>query len=293
MRSKVEEQGGGGREGRGLPRKWSAAVAGALLLFGCGGAGGKPASPGTGDLELRYAMPQASGEEIPYRVYLPSTWTPERQWPLVMVLHGYSGNAASPFQDAGGLLQKLSERHGFIVASPNGYSGMADYGANLPLPSKLDRPGPPAKMPPQVESALAEADVRNVLQRVTADYNIDRKRIYLMGNSMGMTGVLHFASAEPQRWCAISASGGPPWPNYPVERLKPISGVLLVHGALDDLARGSMPACNWSRMERMGTPGCGTCPRRSTSSSKSGAIELIGTPAPAAAANLCDSTGGL
>ncbi|MCW2394075.1 MULTISPECIES: dienelactone hydrolase family protein [unclassified Sphingobium] len=219
-----------------------------LLLAGCNGAASdaqnnaaaaNASTVQTGDLKLTYAMPQAKGEEIAYRVFLPSNWRADRHWPMVLILHGYGNTADGPFDDAGGALQREAEKHGFVVVSPNGYNGMADYGANLPLPSALPDMGKKATMTPEQQSALAEADVRNVLAKAMADYNIDPRRVYLMGNSMGMTGVLHFAQTDPQLWCAISASGGPPWPDYPVEQLKPISSVLLVHGGKDDRANAS------------------------------------------------------
>jgi acetyl esterase/lipase len=51
--------------------------------------------------------------------------------------------------------------------------------------------------------------------------------------------VLHLARSFPEKWCAISASDGPPWPGYPVERLRSISGVLFVHGGRDTLAKSA------------------------------------------------------
>jgi predicted peptidase len=189
-----------------------------------------------GDLHLSYALSEANGQTMPYRVYVPSNIEPGQRRPLLVVLHGYGGNADSPFADAQGLLQEEAGRHGFIVVSPNGYDGLADYGANLPLPSAI----PGAKkttLPPEEESRLAEADVLHVINKVAGQFPVDPRRVYLMGNSMGMTGVLHFASKFPDRWCAISASGGPPWPNYPVERLKGLAGALFIHGAKDDLSR--------------------------------------------------------
>lgn len=189
-----------------------------------------------GDLHLSYALPEANGQTMPYRVFVPSKGRGGQRLPLVVVFHGYSGNADSPFADADGLLQREAEKHGFVVVSPNGYNGLADYGANLPLPTAI--PGTkPSALPPEEESRLAEADVLHVLERVLSDFPIDTHRIYLIGNSMGMTGVLHFASKYPDRWCAISASGGPPWANYPIDKLKELSGVLFVHGAKDNLSR--------------------------------------------------------
>ncbi len=219
-----------------MPGRLIAAPAIALALAGCAATAQRS---GGQDLRLSYAMPQAGGERIAYRVYLPAGRKPGSKLPLVVVLHGYSGTADAPFDDAGGLLQREADRHGFIIASPNGYNGMADYGANLPLPSALSRGAKPLATTPQAESTLAEADVLNVVDRVVREQRVDTRRIYLMGNSMGMTGVLHLARTRPERWCAISASGGPPWPDYPVERLKPISGVLLVHGGRDERARAS------------------------------------------------------
>ncbi len=190
----------------------------------------------TGDLHLEYALPQANGEAIPYRLFVPEIWQAGQSWPLVVVLHGYGGNADSPFSDAAGQLQALAQQHRFLVLSPNGYNGMADYGANLPLPRTLGRQGTPLETTPQEESALAQADVLTVLQKVSEEYGVDPERIFLMGNSMGMTGVLHFVDSMPGRWCAVTASAGPPWPDYPVEKMAQLAGVLFVHGARDDIA---------------------------------------------------------
>ena len=219
----------------GLVRRPMLAFAAVAALSGASpGAAEKAAG---GDLHLSYALPEAYGEQVPYHVFLPSDWTPRRQWPLVVVLHGYGGTADSAFDDSKGRLEQQAQKHGFVVVSPNGYNGMADYGANLPLPSKLSRLGKPLEMSPEAETALAEADVLHVLERVRKDYNVDPRRIFLMGNSMGMTGVLHLAGKMPQTWCAISPSDGPPWPNYPVEKLKPIAGALFINGGRDDIAR--------------------------------------------------------
>jgi predicted peptidase len=216
-----------------------------LVLSGCATA--DIARPATGDLHLNYTMPEAREADVPYRVFLPSAWNPRRSWPLVVVLHGYAGTADSPFADARGALQREAERHGFVVLSPNGFNGMADYGANLPLPRALNRFDKPLTMSPQAETALAEADVLHVVDRAMQDYAIDPRRIFLMGNSMGMTGVLHFARLQHERWCAISPSGGPPWRDYPVERLRSLAGALLVHGGNDDIA---LPADTIALAER-------------------------------------------
>ena len=169
------------------------------LLAGCATTSPEPASRPPGDLRLTYRLPQAGGEEIPYRLYVPSNWNPRHRWPLV-VLFGYGGSVDRAFSDAHGELEREAEKHGFVIAAPNGYHGTADYGANLTLPAALSPTGKPIRMGSPEESALAEADVQNVIDRAVAVYRIDPQRIYLVGNSMGMVGALHFADAFAGKW---------------------------------------------------------------------------------------------
>jgi len=53
---------------------------------------------------------------------------------------------------------------------------------------------------------------------------------------MGMTGTLYLAQKYQGRWCAIAPSDGPPWPDFPVSRLKYLSGALFLNGEKDQLA---------------------------------------------------------
>ena len=127
------------------------------LLAGCATTSPEPASRPPGDLRLTYRLPQAGGEEIPYRLYVPSNWNPRHRWPLV-VLFGYGGSVDRAFSDAHGELEREAEKHGFVIAAPNGYHGTADYGANLTLPAALSPTGKPIRMGSPEESALAHAD---------------------------------------------------------------------------------------------------------------------------------------
>jgi predicted peptidase len=182
-----------------------------------------------------YVFPP-TGEVLHYRLYVPSRYNGTRSLPLVVVLHGYMGNENSAFDETPrGLrdsVQQEAERHGFIVASPAGYDGRGDYGAHLALPVHKGMHIVQSRR----EDNLANADVLDVIRRVEADYRIDRRRVYLMGNSMGMTGTLYLAQKFPTMWCAIAPSDGPPWPGYPVERLHSLSGAIFVNGGLDRIA---------------------------------------------------------
>lgn len=195
----------------------------------------QPQTPVTGDLHRQYRF-EATGEQLPYRLYVPSGYNGREPVALVVVLHGYGGGADAPFDDTPPgmqhILQREAERHGFIVLAPQGYDGRGDYGAHLSLPVHNT-----VKITHSDEDDdRAEADVLDAMREVERDYRIDRRRIYLMGNSMGMTGTLYLAQKYPDRWCAIGPSDGPPWADYPVQRARGLSGAIFVNGDLDKIA---------------------------------------------------------
>ena len=82
-----------------------------------------------GDHERHYFFEEAR-EIMPYRVYVPSTWDGKKQLPLMFVLHGTTRDHNFYFDRDGGILAKLAEKSGFIVATTMGYRPNAGYNAN-------------------------------------------------------------------------------------------------------------------------------------------------------------------
>jgi predicted esterase len=60
---------------------------------------------------------------------------------------------------------------------------------------------------------LSEKDVLNVLELVRKEFNVDNRRIYLMGHSMGASGTLYLGAKHPTIWAAIAADAPPGAPN--------------------------------------------------------------------------------
>ena len=61
---------------------------------------------------------------------------------------------------------------------------------------------------------LSEKDVMTVLDMMRKEFNVDERRIYIMGHSMGGSGTLYLASKYPQIWAAAApiappGAGGP------------------------------------------------------------------------------------
>jgi predicted peptidase len=50
----------------------------------------------------------------------------------------------------------------------------------------------------------SEKDVMNVLDMIRKEFNVDERRIYLMGHSMGGAGTYYLGSKYPQIWAALA-----------------------------------------------------------------------------------------
>ena len=74
-----------------------------------------------------------TGEPIPYRLFVPETWTPERRLPVLVTLR--AGNSINNSHRGGNELVKLARERGYIVISPLGYRGYPQpyYGSPFPV----------------------------------------------------------------------------------------------------------------------------------------------------------------
>ncbi len=84
---------------------------------------------------------------------------------------------------------------------------------------------------------LSEKDVMNVLEIVRKDFNVDDKRIYLIGHSMGGAGTWHLGTKYPDMWAGLApiapAAFGQP---KDLDKLKNIP-VIVVQGDADTVVK--------------------------------------------------------
>lgn len=203
-----------------------------LLLAFCvaatGWAQAVPAKP-TGDQHRQYLF-APTGQQMPYRVYVPTSWDGRSALPILLFLHGAGANESTYLDTADGMLRKLAEKHGYIVVSPLGFTPLGAYGNPLRLPAVYGESATAqsqvAAVTPQRrrELALSELEVITALDVVTEEYGADRARTYLAGHSMGSGGVWHLAARYPDRWRAIAPISGPfvDAKTYPFERIRPL-----------------------------------------------------------------------
>jgi poly(3-hydroxybutyrate) depolymerase len=211
-------------------------LSGASEVLAAAKSGKDPFAGRTGDIKRHYLF-QAAGEIMPYHIYVPTTYTPNRAFPLIVALHGLGANEDSMF----GVLYnvpKLAEQHGYIVVAPLGYRSDGGYGA-FQAAGQTNR-----------RTQLSEQEVMEVVQRIRQQYKIDENRIYLMGHSMGGIGTWAIGARHPELWAALGPISGTGDPSM-IEKMRAIPEVV-VHGDADTVVPVTGARAMVAEMKKLG-----------------------------------------
>lgn len=152
-----------------------------------------------------------------YRLYIPESYNPGNQAPLVMNLHGYgSSNIEQEFY---GDFRPIADTAGFLLVHPNGTPDNFNTNHwNTFGTSTVDDVG--------FLSALIDT--------LAANYNVDLERVYSTGMSNGGFMSFHLACFLSERIAAIASVTGTMTPsnfnNCDPQRPVP---VMQIHGTLD------------------------------------------------------------
>lgn len=205
-----------------MSRTFPGRVAAALLLALLLTAAPQPSSAAlmqTGFLNATIRQGEAS---LPYVVYVPRDYTPEKRWPVVLFLHGAGerGNGGLAQSDVGiGRAVRFNpERFPGIVVMPQCPTGKS-WGAGIS--------GFVGDHPEVADLAMAALD------EVLKGYSTDPDRVYLTGLSMGGYGTWYLGSRFPQRFAALLpiCGGGKPAEMAPALKNLPI---WVFHGDADN-----------------------------------------------------------
>ncbi|MFA5941105.1 MAG: PHB depolymerase family esterase [Sinimarinibacterium sp.] len=188
-------------------------VAGALLAAACKAPpmSAAHAAVGGGDYELL-----SGGIERSYRVHVPASYDGSKPVPLVISLHGGWGNGANQEEISG--FSQLAERHGFIVAYPDGVSRAWNAGSCCG--------------PPQERGIDDVGFVRDLIAQLRKQYRIDEHRIYGNGFSNGGMLIHRIVCEAPGVFAAVAANASAPM----TQRCEPAKGVpfLIIQGRDDE-----------------------------------------------------------
>jgi dienelactone hydrolase len=185
--------------------------------------GGSEVTPEEG-VEIRKYVFEETGEELPYSVYVSSKVKQDQKAPLVIALRGFTGTTLTFVR---GTAVDLAEEGGYILVGVIGYNNRAGFGVQAgprppaaagaappPGPPGAGAPGGARPQPPFIGGTketdparitqYSEKDVMNVLERVRREFNVDDRRIYLVGHSQGGGGARHLAEKYPDIWAGVA-----------------------------------------------------------------------------------------
>lgn len=172
-----------------------------------------------------------------YHQYVPSSYGPERAWPLVVVCHG-----SPPLDSArrqADLWKGPAEQQGFIVAAPE-LTGAAILEGDVE--ARIAR------------QARDEQAVVSIVQAVRAARSIDENRIFLAGFGSGCYSTLYTGLRHPDIFRAVSLAHG----NFDAERMAPCvplidpyQQILVLYGSTDLLKEQARSCLDWLRSNGM------------------------------------------
>jgi len=179
--------------------------------------------------ELRLTYTSSIDQTVqPYRLYVPASYDARRPVPLVIALHGTSGDEGTLFEKYGQSPQRAAERFGVLVLCPFG-RGKTEY------------------------RGIGEVDLFCVLDEVRKRYVIDEDRIYVTGHSMGGTGSVYMILHHPDLFAAaapLAAAYSYPW----LARNAYRTPMLWIAGAEDAEYYHRGGAVGLERMRKFGAP---------------------------------------
>ncbi len=160
-----------------------------------------------------------TNEQMPYALFVSSKVTKDKKSPLIVSLHGLGGDQNTMVRESLRSVE-LAEQGGYILVAPMGYNSGGWYG----IPPGPPRPaganaaaqrGRSAGTPRPVIGGTAitdgakvreasEKDVMAVLGMIRKEFNVDERRIYLMGHSMGGAGTYYLGSKYAKEFAALA-----------------------------------------------------------------------------------------
>ena len=201
-------------------------------------------------LECTYRLAEANAD-IPYTLFVPSTYDPQKPAPLVVDLHGLNITPLQQILFDG--TTDFAERHGFIVLAPMGFNVSSWWGSRTgtPVATAAVKPGGDVHYS---TTELAEIDTMAVLKLIRERYTIDSDRIYLMGHSMGGAGTYYLGGKYNDIWAGLAPlAGAGGIAEGTAERYKSLP-MLIMHGAKDSIVNAAVSRRSVAALQAVGAP---------------------------------------
>jgi pimeloyl-ACP methyl ester carboxylesterase len=201
-------------------------------------------------LECTHSLPEANAD-IPYALFVPSSYDPQKPAPLVVDLHGLNITPLQQILFDG--TTDFAERYGFIVLAPMGFDVSSWWGSRngTAVASAAMKPGGDV---PYSNTELAEIDTTALLKSIRDRYAVDSDRIYLMGHSMGGAGTYYLGGKYNEIWAGLAViSGAGGVADGTAERYKSLP-TLIMHGAKDSIVPPATSRRAVAALQAVGAP---------------------------------------
>ena len=201
-------------------------------------------------LECTYRLAEANAD-MPYTLFVPSTYEPGKPAPLIVDLHGLNITPLQQILFDG--TTDLAERFGFIVLAPIGFNLSSWWGSRpgKPIATAAVKPGGELNYS---NTELAEIDAMAVLKLIRGKYTIDGDRIYLMGHSMGGAGTYYLGGKYNDIWAGLaSIAGAGGIAEGTADRYKSLP-TLIMHGEKDSIVPAATSRKAVAALQAVGAP---------------------------------------
>ena len=181
-----------------------------------------PVSRDLSSIEFNYSSAFIVGGERPVNVDMPSGYSRKAPAPLLIDLHGYSGNSQSQLRFS--LLAAATQKRGVIYAAPDGLldsQGNQFWNASKACCNFNNNP---------VDDV---AYIQSLIDEISSKVSVDSKRIYLFGHSNGHFMTYKFACSRPESVAAIAGLAGAMDSDVATCAPSAAVNVLHIHGTSD------------------------------------------------------------
>lgn len=140
------------------------------------------------DNSIAYVYRNKDGIEMPYRLFLPPNYNPKKKYPLILSFHGAGSRGADNLKQlrpwvAGWMDNEIQQKNPCIILMPQ-------------CPKKQQWVNVPWKKGSYIFSKTSLSTpmklAKSIFDKVISENAVDKKRIYVMGCSMGGYGAWNF-----------------------------------------------------------------------------------------------------
>ncbi len=146
------------------------------------------------DVDFRKSIyTNKKGERMPYRLFVPVTYSPSIKYPLVLWLHGGEGSGS----DNAYQIVRSNEKGSHVWITPENQAKFPAFVLAPQCPLNENWSDPEMNLPSK--SLLLALEV---LASVQKEFSIDPDRVYVVGQSLGGLGVWSLLQTYPEKWAA-------------------------------------------------------------------------------------------